>query len=137
MADRGFSAEKKSISSNHCALLIPAYQPSEPLLDLIRQLSLEDHPFIVTVVVDDGSGPECEPIFRMAGAAPGTVAVRHPKNRGKGAALKTGLDYIASNFPACTGVVTADADGQHAIPDILAVAGALIRNPQSLVMGTR
>jgi len=40
--------------------------------------------------------------------------VEHTINLGKGAALKTGIDYALRTFRSGLGVVTADADGQHA-----------------------
>ncbi|NLI92530.1 MAG: hypothetical protein GX434_10100 [Peptococcaceae bacterium] len=51
---------------------------------------------------------------------------------GKGAALKTGIQYAAQNYPECCGYVTADADGQHAPEDILKVADSLEQNPGHL-----
>ena len=46
-------------------------------------------------------------------AAKNAVILKHNENRGKGRALKTGLDYIYSKFSADCVVVTVDADGQH------------------------
>jgi glycosyltransferase involved in cell wall biosynthesis len=74
----------------------------------------------VVVVVDDGSGPESEPVLHTA-ADLGCTVLRHAANRGKGAALKTGLTHVAEAFPDHD-VVTADADGQHSTADILRVA---------------
>jgi putative flippase GtrA len=58
-------------------------------------------------------------------------------NLGKGAALKTGLNYVACNYPASAGAVTADADGQHSLADILATAQGLSATPRSVVLGAR
>ena len=68
------------------------------------------------VVVDDESSPEKEEVFRMA--AKNAVILKHNENRGKGRALKTGLDYIYSKFSADCVVVTVDADGQHKPNDV-------------------
>lgn len=84
------------------------------------------------VVVDDGSGPEYAEVF----AACTATVLRHPKNLGKGAALRTGMGHILAAYPDC-GVVTADADGQHHPEDIRRVAQRLEREPQSLVLGSR
>jgi len=51
--------------------------------------------------------------------------VHHAVNLGKGAALKTGMNYALVHFPNCCGVVTADADGQHHPEDIVRVAQRL------------
>ncbi len=44
-------------------VLIPAYKPDEKLIDLLKSLSDSE---ITTVVVNDGSGPEYDPVFRLA-----------------------------------------------------------------------
>ena len=61
-----------------------------------------------------------------------------PVNRGKGAALKAGLAHVAATRPGAP-VVCADADGQHALDDIVAVGERLLAEPDGarLVLGTR
>ena len=63
--------------------------------------------------------------------------MRHAINLGKGAALKTGINAILCDFPDVSAVVTADADGQHAPEDIIAVAQKACSNPGALVLGSR
>ena len=93
------------------AVVIPAYKPDESLLDLLR--ALRERTFIDSlVVVDDGSGPQYESIF--AQAAQLCTLKRHAQNRGKGAAIRTGLEALGGAF----NVVTADCDGQHTPSDI-------------------
>lgn len=97
-------------------MLLPAYRPGFHLPELITALGDVDP----AVVVDDGSGPEAAAVLDAARALGATV-LHHPANRGKGAALKTGLAHIAEAWPG-RGVVCADADGQHRAEDILRVA---------------
>lgn len=86
------------------AVVIPAYKPDESLLDLLR--ALRERTFIDSlVVVDDGSGPQYESIF--AQAAQLCTLKRHAQNRGKGAAIRTGLEALGGAF----NVVTADCEG--------------------------
>jgi glycosyltransferase involved in cell wall biosynthesis len=115
-------------------ILIPAYKPGEPLAELVRALLEAGVRHIV--VVDDGSGPAYRDIFRRV-SLPGVQLVEHAVNLGKGAALKTGLNFALVKFPECPGVVTADADGQHHPEDIVRVAARLAEHPDSLVMGVR
>lgn len=84
------------------------------------------------MIVDDGSGPAFGPIF---GSCRATV-LRHEKNLGKGAALRTGIAYALEHHPGCA-VVTADADGQHHPDDILAVARRVSERPDALILGCR
>src|ERR1017187_9886466 len=102
------------------AVLIPAYRPSPGLVDLVRNLSARGVPAIL--LVDDGSGPEFRGIFDQTALFPGVQVLRHAINLGKGAALKTGINYALCVFPGLTGIVTADADGQHHPEDIERVA---------------
>lgn len=59
------------------------------------------------------------------------------KNKGKGAALKTGLEYIKQTFAVPYIVVTADADGQHLPQDILLVCEKAESKIGSLILGSR
>lgn len=114
---------------NKIAVLIPAYQPDEKLLALVRQLT----DTLPVLLVDDGSAG-CGALFAAAEQA-GCTVLHHPKNLGKGRALKTGLDALAR--AGFTGAVTADADGQHTAADIRRVAAALAEHPDRLVLGVR
>lgn len=89
------------------------------------------------VVVDDGSDARCGDVFGRLAAANGVTVLRHAVNLGKGAALKTGFNHCLVTWPEACGVVTADADGQHAAADILKVARRLVERPQALVLGAR
>lgn len=111
-------------------VLIPAYEPGEALPALTRALMDEGVP---VVVVNDGSatGLECFEQIRAQGA----VVLEHGENLGKGRALKTGLAWMAEQ--GYEGAVTADADGQHSLEDILRVARALASGSRRLVLGIR
>jgi len=117
------------------AVLIPAYRPTASLPDLVRALAAKAIPAIV--IVDDGSGPEYRELFSRATAFPNVHLVRHATNLGKGAALKTGINYALCAFPELVGIVTADADGQHHPDDIEHIAGTLLSHPDCLVLGSR
>lgn len=113
---------------NPPAILIPAYNPDEKLLSLITRLSGS---FKRIVIVDDGSS-EGRDVLARAEAMVEKVLV-HGRNRGKGAAIKTGLDYLDGSCD----VITADADGQHTPADIAKVAEALQTHREGLVLGVR
>ncbi len=116
-------------------VVIPAYKPGESLGPLVASLLARGAEAII--VVDDGSGPEFEERFRAVTAFERVCLVRHAVNLGKGAALKTGMNFALVTFPGCLGVVTADADGQHSVEDILRVAGALRERRDALILGVR
>jgi glycosyltransferase involved in cell wall biosynthesis len=116
-------------------LLIPAYEPLPSLPDVLAA-ALAGGAFAGAIVVDDGSSEHCAPIFEACRVIESVTVVRHAQNRGKGAALKTGLE-LAARDPRVPGVVTADADGQHLPSDIVKVADALQRNPEHMILGAR
>ena len=115
------------------SILIPAYRPDHLLVELVDQLRSDG--FDDLVIVDDGGGREFAPLFEAL-QEKATVLV-HPENRGKGAALKTGLAFLAQARPQEIGTVTVDADGQHRPQDIRRVAQELISHPQALTLGVR
>ncbi|HYR84308.1 MAG TPA: glycosyltransferase [Terriglobia bacterium] len=117
------------------AVVIPVYQPGVELWELLQ--SLIPSPLESIIVVDDGSEPEYGKYFERARSLPRVHVLRHERNFGKGAALKTGIDFVLSRFPQLLGIVTADADGQHRAEDILAVAQRFTADPGSIVLGTR
>lgn len=111
--------------SERIAAIIPAFNAQRTLPPVVEEALKYIEPVIV---VDDGSSDSTGDVARAAGA----MVLRHEKNRGKGAALKTAFEWaIENNFDA---VITLDADGQHLpseIPKFLAVRDA------DLVIGGR
>lgn len=117
-------------------ILIPAYQPDEALIALINELR-RLNPQQYFIVVNDGSNtPTSKKIVDQLAAVPSITLLTHETNQGKGKALKTGLDYFVKHFPDKTGVVTADADGQHVAEDILRVGNTLTEK-NTFVLGVR
>lgn len=112
--------------------LIPAYQPDGKLVELCRRLAELGYDL---VVVDDGSGERYSPVFAQLQSI--AAVLRHEQNRGKGAALKTGLAHIARRCADGDVVVTADADGQHRPEDIEKTVLAAREEPSALVLGSR
>jgi len=111
-------------------IFIPAYKPDCRLTELCRKLADEYR----VLVVDDGSGTECDEVFDNT--AKFATVLRYEKNRGKGGALKYGFSKIPELFPEVEYIITADADGQHTPNDIAKVASAVIENG-GLVIGSR
>ena len=116
-------------------VVLPAFQPSPALPARVR--AFHETLAAPVVVVDDGSDATCRALFDAAAAVPDCVVLRHVANRGKGAALKTAFAFVAQHFPKCAGVVTADADGQHAPEDVRRLAEALVAEPSVLHLGVR
>ncbi len=117
-------------------VVIPAFEPPPALLALLSGLTQLG--FQNLIVIDDGCLSTKALFDQIQSAHPRVHLLRHAVNLGKGAALKTGLNYALLRFPNAPGAVTADADGQHLPPDILRVAQALCHSRQpTLILGAR
>ncbi|RUO63559.1 bifunctional glycosyltransferase family 2/GtrA family protein [Pseudidiomarina insulisalsae] len=116
-------------------IVIPAYNPDQRLVDLIRSLIDLAPDQTPIVVINDGS--DTTSVFDILAEFAQVTLLTHAQNRGKGAALKTGFQWILEQRPEATGVITADADGQHLPQDILRVARAFEQRPNALWLGSR
>lgn len=116
-------------------VIIPAYEPDEKLIVLLRKL--KEAGIVNIVVVDDGSGGAYQELFRQAESVEGCTVLRHAVNLGKGRALKTAFNYCLLQFPELAGCVSADSDGQHTPQDILACMRKMWENPKALILGCR
>ena len=113
-------------------VVIPAYQPDETLVTITDRLWVYG---CRIVVVDDGSGKEYQSLFERLEDI--CVVLHHRKNRGKGAAIKTGLRYIKREFWDSEVVGTMDADGQHLPDDMIRLLESAREHPDALILGVR
>ena len=109
-------------------VVIPCYEGARSVGDVVRGARASGLP---VVVVDDGSTDGSGAAAEAAGA----TVLRHPANRGKGAALASGFAY-AKKLGA-DAVLTMDADGQHDPGEIGKLVAAHDRDPRALVVGVR
>jgi glycosyltransferase involved in cell wall biosynthesis len=112
------------------AVVIPAYQAATTIAAVVSGTS-RAVPGATVYVVDDGSTDATSAEGRGTAA---TLLV-HPRNRGKGAALATG---IAAALEGGAGViVTLDADGQHLPEEIPRLAAPVLAGAADLALGAR
>lgn len=113
-------AEPRSTS-----VVIPAFNEEGGIGGVISSV-LKTGPFLEVIVVDDGSEDKTADIALASGAR----VIRHPYNKGNGAAVKTGIREARGDV-----VLLLDADGQHdpeAIPKVLTPVGGY-----DMVIGAR
>lgn len=113
-------------------ILIPAYEPTTKLLDLLKKLKKEN---LTTIIVNDGSNNTYDEIFNEAKKY--AYILKHDVNKGKGRALKTGIEYIQKNFNKDYVIITMDCDGQHTIKDALKLGEYTLNHNEELVTGKR
>lgn len=97
------------------SVVIPALDEASSIARVVSALRAAA-PWHEVIVVDDGSIDGTGDAARAAGAA----VVRHPYNKGNGAAVKTGIRQASAPF-----VLILDGDGQHAPGDALRIVGPL------------
>jgi len=117
-------------------LVIPAFEPSTDLIDIVNKLL--KYAFRLIVVVDDGSGPNFKAIFDKLQLVPSVTILSHDINRGKGAALKYAFRYILEHDSNLThSIITLDSDGQHGEKDVVDIADKAKINREKLILGVR
>lgn len=120
------------LSERRVAAVVPAYDAAATVGDVVRGLQRR-WPWQTdgsVIVVDDGSRDETAARAAEAGA----TVLRHGKNRGKGAALRTGLGHALALGAEI--VVSVDADGQHLPEDAVRLA-LHPASSKTLILGVR
>jgi len=107
------------------SVVIPAYNEAAAIGDVVSALASAGR-WREILVVDDGSRDETASRAQGAGA----VVVRHPYNKGNGAAVKTAIRKATGDF-----VLIIDGDGQHRAEDARRLASRL--GEYDLVVGAR
>jgi len=107
------------------SVVIPAVNEARAIGPLVAALRAAA-PWYQIIVVDDGSTDATAERAREAGA----TVVRHPYNKGNGAAVKTGIRTATGDY-----VLIIDGDGQHRAADATRIVSKL--GEYDLVIGAR
>ncbi|MET4548786.1 glycosyltransferase family 2 protein [Lactococcus lactis] len=105
-------------------IVMPAYNPQkEELVNYIKEIYIKiSLKSFLLILIDDGSSNDYKETFDYLKKSYPIVILRHSKNLGKGAALKTGFRYIQSQSNSINNIiVTVDSDGQHLVSDLLKI----------------
>ena len=110
-------------------VIVPAFNESSVIASTVDALR---DTFARVVVIDDGSSDDTADLAHAAGA----TVLRHPINRGQGAALQTGFDHFLNHTPAefC---VTFDGDGQHRVEDAVTMIERAVTDNLDVVLASR
>ncbi|MBS0659460.1 MAG: glycosyltransferase family 2 protein [Verrucomicrobia bacterium] len=109
--------------------LIPAYREERYIADVVQRCRAQVGRVLV---VDDGSGDRTGELAAQAGAE----LLRHDVNKGKGAAIKTGLRHLVAD--GVEWIMLLDGDGQHLPEEIARFRAAAEAEPDvRLWLGNR
>jgi len=109
----------------HVSVVIPAFNEGAVIAQVVSAIAAAG-PWHEIIVVDDGSNDETASSATSAGA----IVVRHPYNKGNGAAVKSGIRRATGEY-----VLIIDGDGQHGPEDARRLAARL--GEYDLVIGAR
>lgn len=114
------------------AVLMVTREPGRALLDVIEPLVRSGVSAIV--VVDDGSPPGRKWVLDRISMEPTVHLLRHARPQGRGAALKTGLQYVTEHLRHYIGVVTTAADARYGANDVVRLMRALHSSPRLVIL---
>ena len=106
----GLSVKDSGGRGAELSIVIPAFNEEGGIAETLRYLT-QEVPGAEVIVVDDGSR---DATTQVASRFAAVEVVRHPFNRGYGAALKTGMSIATREY-----VAWFDADNEHKVSDLL------------------
>ena len=119
------------------SIVIPAYEEADNIEEILRRVDAQDLSALgldkEIVVCDDGSPDQTAALVEAFEPRSSTlVLVRHPVNRGKGAAIRTALASTTGDI-----VLIQDADLEYDVGDYPALLGPIVRGEADVVFGSR
>jgi glycosyltransferase involved in cell wall biosynthesis len=114
------------------SVIVPVFDERNTVVEILRRMRAVDLPVdLEIVVVDDGSSDGTRDVLRQL--ADSTVrVVNHPRNRGKGAAIRTGLEHVTGDL-----VLIQDADLEYDPEDWPKLLNPILRGKARVVYGSR
>jgi glycosyltransferase involved in cell wall biosynthesis len=111
-------------------VVIPVYNHEHAIGAVVGEIRAQG---LAVVLVDDGSSQACADVLQGLSATPDVTLVRHEHNRGKGAAVVTGLH--TAHARGYTHAVQIDADGQHTVSDVPRFLEEARQHPDQVICG--
>ena len=114
------------------SVIMPCYNESATLREIIRQVEAVDIEKEI-IAVDDNSSDDTYAILQeYAASNPHFRVVRHPRNRGKGAAVRSGLAHATGEI-----VIIQDADLEYDPQDYYKLVNPIAAGRVDVVFGSR
>ncbi len=114
------------------SVVVPVFNERNTVAEIIRRMRAVELPVLVEfVVVDDGSSDGSDKV--LAALADSTVRViHHPQNRGKGAAVRTGIEAARGDL-----ILIQDADLEYDPDDWPSLLAPVLKGKAHVVYGSR
>jgi glycosyltransferase involved in cell wall biosynthesis len=89
------------------------------------------------ILIDDGSNDGTAAEVARLGAGDGAIALFHPQNRGKGAAIRTGFAHALELAAPDDAILVQDADLEYDAADFAGLLAPAMRGEADVVLGNR
>lgn len=123
-------------TSKSLAVVLPAYNESNQIESCVRRLISafpEGYRPIQLIVVDDGSNDGTKDVLRQLALELKMITlIEHSRNRGKGRAIRTGLEHVKADW-----VVIQDADLEYDPKDLVILIDRMRQGDVDVVYGSR
>ncbi len=114
------------------SVIVPAFNERNTIVEIVRRMRAVELPMArEIIVVDDGSNDGTRDVLQQLDDSTLRV-VYHPKNRGKGAAIRTGLEYVTGDL-----VLIQDADLEYDPDDWPKLLNPVLKGRAVVVYGSR
>ena len=117
------------INKPNILIILPAYNEAEVIGTVISDIQKEGYTYIC--LIDDGSSDNTSEIAQKYGIK----ILKHPINRGAGAAIQTGISH--ANHEAFQYAILMDSDGQHLAKDIDNLYKKMLETEADIIIGNR
>jgi glycosyltransferase involved in cell wall biosynthesis len=114
------------------SIVIPVYNEQKSILKVLDRIKTCGLSPVEIVVVDDGSSDGTRDVLAAAAESSAIRFVAHDKNRGKGAAVATGIAHATGEI-----VAIQDADLEYDPRDLPSLVGPIVEDRADVVFGTR
>jgi glycosyltransferase involved in cell wall biosynthesis len=114
------------------SVIVPVFNERNTIVEIMRRMRAVDLPIErEIVVVDDGSSDGTQQVLAQLGDSTVKI-VRHGVNRGKGAAIRTGLEHVTGDL-----VLIQDADLEYDPQDWPKLLAPVFSGKATVVYGSR
>jgi len=114
------------------SVIIPVFNEEDTIQKVIQRVASIPLSVQIIVVNDGSSDRTGEALEQLCAGYQNLVVVSHPQNRGKGAAIRTGIEFAVGKV-----IIIQDADLEYAPEEIPAIVKPILEGKVKVVYGTR